>query len=437
MVGFMSDDKQPGFTPASVHEDMKTAVREFMDWGWRNHLTPHIYAAPYRTKLTFRGSHGNSDACHPTCTDRDHRLCPRDPLTFWDDPRKLGANPFVRLDRSGLVAIDIDHGLGHLNNTEIAEVFKTYDLPPTTAIKTGRKEGGLTLLYRGTRDIPDLTGHRGKDGKSIPGFQVGPLSGDVKHHGHVAIPGALHLSKDYENLPESEKQKLTRVYVKVNDLPPAPLPKFWKNLGREKKPTQVEADAREKKALPPEVLAAREAFRKRLDEDIAAGRKKVFTAEQKVPKGARYKTLFQHAGKLRKLVSFGPEAMRNALEELVILNFEDGRRYAEEKSLVIDFIAGLSRDWNRGDFVVTEKAARGKKREEVMSNVISRFPDRVECKEAIALIREEFDRFNRMYGTNWVLADGGKSAESYFKAVKAAGFAKIDRTGGGCWRVRG
>jgi hypothetical protein len=137
-----------------------------------------------------------------------------------------------------------------------------------------------------------------------------------------------------------------------------------------------------------------------------------------------------------------------ALEDIAIRECEGGRAYADEDAAKLDWLAGVSGDWNRGDFVIEAAAyiddpntvdgrTRGKRRDEVQAETIAGFPDRIQCREAIALVQSAFERFNTLYGTTWSLNTGsGKSMQKYYDAMRDAGFPRQDRTGGGCWWVR-
>jgi hypothetical protein len=407
----------------------------------------HIFAAQFRSKTPIWQTNGNNDAVSQSCHNPQHRNrgnnpatprvdCPRDPLHFWNkhDKNFIGANPCLRLDYSGLTAIDIDSGVGGKSNEELKAIFEECNLPPTQVFKTGRRSGGLTLIYRGVRDAEHTDGP----------FEFGPLKGDVKCHGHIVIPGGLHLASEFQDASEEVKRRETRVYRKVNDwasdaYPPiAPLPEYWMNWKR--KPEDQEK--------PKEVAKRTLEYRAYLKKEIAAGRKSVIPADQKIPRGKRLSYLKTMASRARLILHLGPEKMREYLEELAILECEGSKEYADEDATKLDWLAGLSQTWNRGDFVTESQVAlddqvsrtrtRGKTREEVMRDVISSFPDKIQCRDAITRVRAEFDRFNKSYGTNWKLVERGRSIETYYNALADAGFPKalLDRTGGGCWRVK-
>jgi hypothetical protein len=189
-------------------------------------------------------------------------------------------------------------------------------------------------------------------------------------------------------------------------------------------------------------------YRAYLDREIAEGRLNVIPADQKIPRGKRFAYLKMMAGRERLKGHYGPQRMREYVEELAILECQGGKEYADEDTLKLDWLAGLSQTWNRGDFVTegqvvidgrgSRPRTRGKTREEVMRDVIFQFPDKILCRDAITRVRAEFDRFNKSYGTNWKLVERGRSIETYYEALHDAGFptALLDRTGGACWRVR-
>ena len=90
----------------------------------------------------------------------------------------LAANPCIRLDYSVLVAIDVDHGLEGLSDEQMIAKADANGLPEPIPCEQDDANGGATFLYRGSRTLPD-----------VQGFQVGELSGDIKHHGHIAAAG--------------------------------------------------------------------------------------------------------------------------------------------------------------------------------------------------------------------------------------------------------
>jgi hypothetical protein len=99
------------------------------------------------------------------------------------------SNPCVRLDKSELVVLDIDHGLTSL---EHAEAWATANnIAPTYIVTTGRDGGGFHFYFRGRRTLPDCI--RNPRAGRI-GFELNGASGDIKHRGHVVAEGGLHKS---------------------------------------------------------------------------------------------------------------------------------------------------------------------------------------------------------------------------------------------------
>ena len=157
------------------HDAMLQAAKDTLELGVRNNVNIHIFGAPYKTKVGMKGTRGSRDAVGKF--DKNGKDQTGLALAPWTG-KYLAANPCIRLDYSGLVAIDVDHGLEGLSDEQMIAKAEANGLPRTYTVRTGRANGGATFLYRGSRTLPD-----------VQGFQVGKLSGDIKHHGHIAAAG--------------------------------------------------------------------------------------------------------------------------------------------------------------------------------------------------------------------------------------------------------
>jgi Bifunctional DNA primase/polymerase, N-terminal len=191
------------------HDGMLQAAKDALELGVRNGVNIHIFGAPYKDKVGRRGTHGSCDAVSKFKSGKDQTGLA---LAPWIG-KYLAANPCIRLDYSGLVAIDVDHGLEGLSDEQMIAKAEANRLPRTYTVRTGRANGGATFFYRGMRTLKDCSG--------LSGFKVGALSGDIKHHGHVAAAGSLHKSGNF--------------YRCINDAPFAPLPEFWRDYKHTKK----------------------------------------------------------------------------------------------------------------------------------------------------------------------------------------------------------
>jgi hypothetical protein len=112
------------------------------------------------------------------------------------------ANFGVACGQSDLAVVDIDHGL---NSAEELDAWMVKnDLPPTLAVRTGRRtEYGIHLYYRGA--VPQTT------------FDLGGCRGEVKSiGGYVLGSGSRH--------PISGE-----LYEYLKDIPIVPLPEAFKN----------------------------------------------------------------------------------------------------------------------------------------------------------------------------------------------------------------
>src|SRR5713226_5577274 len=216
-----------GITPSSTsakprtlrqqqHEAMLQAAKNALELGAKNRINIHIFGAPYKSKVGMKGSRGSLDAIGKFDKNGNDQIGRA--LVPWTG-RYLAANPCIRLDYSGLVAIDVDHGFEGLNDEQMIAKAEAHGLPRTYTVRTGRLNGGATFIYRGKRTLPDCTGNHG--------FIVGDLSGDIKHRGHVAAAGSLHANGNF--------------YRCINAVPFAMLPDFWRDYKNTKKVKPVPA----------------------------------------------------------------------------------------------------------------------------------------------------------------------------------------------------
>jgi Bifunctional DNA primase/polymerase, N-terminal len=184
-------------------EQMLRSAEHVLDRGW------YLFGCPYKTKIGFRGSNGSLDALN-----NEHRA---EALHRWTggDPKKP-ANPAIRLDMSGLVVVDVDHGFGGLSDAQVIEKAAFLGLPGTYTVRSGSAKAGAHFYYAGKRTVKECSFEFGKDAEYGAG-----ISGDIKYKGHVMAEGALHASGN-------------RYWV-INDVPIAPLPSFWATYSRPKK----------------------------------------------------------------------------------------------------------------------------------------------------------------------------------------------------------
>jgi hypothetical protein len=184
-------------------EQMLRAAESVLDRGW------YLFGCPYKTKIGFKGSKGSLDAL-----DNEHRA---EALHRWTggDPKKP-ANPAIRLDMSGLVVVDVDHGFEGLGDAQVIEKAASLGLPRTYTVRSGSVKGGAHFYYSGQRTVKECSFEFGKDAECGAG-----LSGDIKYKGHVMAEGALHASGNR--------------YRVINDVRVEPLPSFWASYSRPKK----------------------------------------------------------------------------------------------------------------------------------------------------------------------------------------------------------
>ena len=239
-------------------KELVTAAMLAVSRGW------FIFGAPYRTKATYSGSHGNRDAKSGIAA-----------LTVWET--HPDANPCIRLDWSNLTVLDIDHGLHTID--EVRAWATRNNLSTGYIVTSGRASGGFHLYYRGVRTQPDVL-QKPKLGRF--GFTLDGAQGDVKCHGHVVAEGGFHQVRTYT------------AYGRIEDI--APLPDFLRDY-RDPKDIELEAKQIAKAA-------------KRIAGDIDA-------PTAKVPEKNRHDWLMQQAGRLRREYGFGFDALYAGLLDLV------------------------------------------------------------------------------------------------------------------------
>jgi len=303
------------------HDAMLQAAKDALELGVRNGVNIHIFGAPYKDKVGRRGTHGSCDAVGKFKSGKDQTGLA---LAPWIG-KYLAANPCIRLDYSGLVAIDVDQGFEGLSDEQMIAKAEANGLPRTYTVRTGRANGGATFLYRGSRTLPD-----------VQGFQVGELSGDIKHHGHIAAAGSLHKSGS--------------VYRCISDALFTALPDFWRDYKHTKKAkpaplTPFQEDCLRKADLlrnadtSPLGFARKRAYdyEIRLRERLATGEVVIVEHGELIPQGRRLKYLTQQAGRMRKL-SLDPEIIRIALDIRAIRKCWDSKNFILSHKANLDYV---------------------------------------------------------------------------------------------------
>jgi hypothetical protein len=396
---------------------MMQAATDALELGVRNHVNIHIFGAPYKTKVGMKGTRGSRDAVGKF--DKNGEDQTGLALTPWTG-KYLAANPCIRLDYSGLVAIDVDQGFEGLSDEQMIAKAEANRLPRTYTVRTGRANGGATFFYRGMRTLKDCSG--------LSGFKVGDLSGDIKHHGHVAAAGSLHKSGNF--------------YRCINDAPFALLPEFWQDYKHTKKAkpaplTPFEEDCLRKDDLlrnpdtSPLGLARKRAYEYevRLRERLAAGEVTLIKHGELIPKGRRLKYLTQ-AGRMRKL-SLDPEIIRIALDIRAIRKCWDGENFILSHKPNLDYVAGLSASWEEGDHIMTTLELDGRViytkppgRHDHLVTAMKKFPDQITATEGYDLLER------KLVGTRFRFDRTSKASQhAVKKAREAAGF-KVERPRG-------
>jgi len=405
------------------HEALLQAAKNALELGAKNGINIHIFGAPYKSKVGMKGSRGSRDAIGKL--DKNGNDQTGLALAPWTG-RYLAANPCIRLDFSGLVAIDVDHGFEGLTSEEMIAKGEANGLPRTYTVRTGRANGGATFFYIGRRTLPDCSG--------LSGFKVGELSGDIKHHGHVAAAGSLHKSGN--------------VYRCINDVPFAALPGFWRDYKNTKKakpaltPLQTDLSRKEEVLLnadtSPLGLARKRAheYEVRLRERLATGEVVKVKHGELIPKGRRLKYLTQQAGRMRKL-SLDPEIIRIALDIRAVRKCEDGRNFIVSHKPNLDFVAGLSAGWKEGDYIMPTLTLDGRViytkppgRHNLLVAAMKKFPDRITATEGYDLLEQE------LVGTRFRLDRKSKASQRAVKeAREEAGFTAQNIKGAWVWQA--
>ena len=384
------------------HALMLEAAKAAFALGRKNGVDIHIFGASFASKIPRKNTHGSKDALNWQSSVA---------LSPWTDG--YPANPCIRLDRSGLVAIDVDHGFENLTDEQMIATGEANGLPRTNTIRTGRENGGATFFYRGTRMLPDCTGNNG--------FKVGELSGDIKCHGHVAAAGSLHKTGNF--------------YRCINDAPFAPLPDFWRDYTNPKKPkaskpTPFEQDWLRRTETDP-ILKNIHDYMQRHRQRVLDGTEIVVKDGVLIPRGRRFKYLTRQAGIMRAQ-GLDPEIIRHALDLRAVKKCENGRDFIVSHKTALDDIAGWSTDWPEGDYFM-RSLSRPKRpaRHDLLVAAFKQFPDRITSGEGYDRLEDALEdtgfRLNR---------DTGAGQNAARKAREAAGFI-VERPGGICTWIRG
>jgi hypothetical protein len=246
------------------------AAQSALKKGW------YVFAAPYKTKSAYKGTHGSKDALN------DDRA-----LARW----KNGApsNPCIRLDWSDLVVLDVDHGLISLEHAEAWAAAN--NIPETYVVSSGREGGGFHFYFRGRRTLPDCI-RNSRAGRV--GFELGDVSGDIKYRGHVVSEGGLHKSG---------------ATYRGNGKHVAPLPDWIRDY---------EDPAAKKKRERQEVVAKKR----------AEGRVDRTDASVLIESGRRHDFLLSEAGKLR-WTGLEEEALYLGLKDICRRFCVDGENYSD------------------------------------------------------------------------------------------------------------
>jgi bifunctional DNA primase/polymerase-like protein len=415
----------PSITPAKPrtlrqqhHDAMLQAAKNALELGVRNGINIHIFGAPYKTKVGRIGTHGSKDALGKfNKSGKDQTGLALAPWTG----KYLAANPCIRLDYSGLVAIDVDQGFEGLTDDQMIAKAEANGLPRTYTVRTGRANGGATFFYRGRRMLPDCSG--------LSGFKAGELSGDIKHHGHVAAAGSLHKSGNF--------------YRCINDSPFTKLPDFWRDYKHTKKAkpaplTPFQEDCLRKEDLlrnadtSPLGLARKRAreYEVRLRRRLLAGEVVIIKHGELIPKGRRLKYLTQQAGRMRKL-SLDPEIIRIALDLRAIQKCWDGENFIVSHKSNLDFVAGLSAGWEEGDYVMPTLELDGRViytkppgRHDYLVAAMKKFPDQITATEGYDLLER------KLVGTRFRFDRKSKASQQAVKEAREEAGFKVERPRG-------
>jgi hypothetical protein len=389
----------------------------------------HIYAAPYMTKTAYKGSKGSLDARGNF--DKNGKIQTNFALLPWDG-KNLASNPCIRLDMSGLTAYDIDKGLEGLTDEEILKKVERLGLPHSYMTRTGRPTGGATIFFRGVRTNPD-----------VQNFKVGPLSGDLKCHGHVAAAGGLYRFKDERGKPTDE----FTFYRCINDVTFAALP-FWmrdyKFKTKTVHPTEVSSFDADwlKRAEGDDILAKAlkkaHDYKERNHAELVSGKFVTIKAGELVPVGGRKVYLRRQAGIMRKQ-SLPPEIVRIALDICAVRRCVDGRKFISTHKNDLDIIAGWSEtQWTEGDYIMkksgviiddrpdSHETRKPFMRHDYLVRALRDYPhQKLTSAEMFALLKASLS------GTKFKLKKrSSRSEEVIRKAREETGFTVLDRTGG-------
>lgn len=409
-----------------AHDGLRQAAESALLWGQRNGIAVHIFAAPYKTKVGRFSSRGSCEATARSCPGPacKHKCSCRpdtNPLSPWD--KRNAFNPCIRLDYSGLTAIDVDKGLEGLNDEQLLVRAEENGLSRTLVIRSGR-DGGCTFVYRGLRDNLITRVSRNKQGDKIKtyGFQTKDLAGDILCHGHIAAPGSLHANgKTYRTIWDHI----------------VPLPEFWVNYRTKKlepKPDLLSVAIASGDEHGQQMLA----YAAKLEADILAGKKTLIPEGQLIPKGKRWEFLKKKAGQLRK-AQHEPEMIRAELALLVVRKCEDGLTYLRERSAQLDLLAKWSAEWGEGDYAtttfvfpdntkVTQNAPLT--RTQRQAKAIAGLSWRIRANEVHEAVRKA------LVGTTYTFnPQSGKQAQQFYKEMQTQGYAPFRDNDGVTWWV--
>jgi hypothetical protein len=401
----------------AIHDKMYKAAKDILAVGEKYDVNIHIFGAREGSKEPRYGTHGLSDAIGRIGSRG--QIQTNLALTPWTGKYKA-ANPMIQPSHSGLVAIDIDHGLEDCKTTEeILAKAEANGLPRTFTIKTGRANIGATFLYRGVRTLPDCSG--------LNGFNVGDLSGDIKFNGYVAAPGALHSSGTF--------------YEAINDQDFAPVTDFWRDYTNSTTDGSDETNEAEwKKQAESDPLQNRAySYFKRQQIKLLKGKAVKIKSDELVPQGYRFKACKRQAGIWRKR-SDPPELIRIALDMFAVERCENGREFIQTHKLDLDQLAKWSESWEPGDIILEanpdEKpqehvfvSPSKSNRHQLLVEAIKKFPDMITAKEA----RTRFE--TALAGTGFKLPRQGSYRIS--RAFEEAGFASRRLNSGWVWQRPG
>jgi Bifunctional DNA primase/polymerase, N-terminal len=313
-------------------EEMTLAAQHVLDKGW------YLFGCVYASKSPYKRSHGHLDALNRTSPDALR------PWTHPTDPTKP-RNPAVNLQRSNLVAVDVDFGFEGLTDEEVILKGESIGLPRTYTVRSGGAKEGAHFIYAGSRTLPDKTG---KDGWEISG-----LSGDIKHHGFVLAAGAIH-------------DKTLRRYRSIGADTPAPLPTFWREYSLSKRmplpkdesrisPFELDNLKRDKSKYTPEEWALLVKQFPILDKESKVRRIKdriTIAYDQMIPVKFRQQYLRKQLQRMRAL-SLPLAMIRATLNIICVQQCVDGLNYATRRREYLDqMVFGYGKTLRAGDIDV-------------------------------------------------------------------------------------